>query len=109
MWDKRAEHLKTVDGNIVKMVLDQGFGDTKLVTVKLLGIYAPSIDKAGGPECKEFMDEWFDKHRSSSRWAFIVTTTQLASGDFVVSITDIGINSNLNAELAAFINTNGYE
>jgi hypothetical protein len=103
MWDKRAEHLKTVDGNTVKMVLDQGFGDTKLVTVRLLGIYTQE------PKCKEFVDDWFDKHRSAARWAYIVTTTQLDSGEFVVSITDIGINSNLNAELAEFIHVNGYK
>lgn len=109
MWDKRAEHLKTIDGNSVKLVLDQGFGDTKLVTVRLLGIYSQELNQPGGPECKKFVDEWFDKHGSSDRWSFVVTTSQLPSGEIVALITDIMNSSNLNAELAEFIQVNGYQ
>jgi len=113
MWDKRAEHLKTVDGQTVKMVLDQGHGDTKLVSVRLLGIYGQESDQPGGPACKEFINRWFGDHGADStgsdRWGFIVTTSQLPTGEIVASITDITISHNLNAELAEFIHANGFK
>lgn len=109
MWDKRAEYLSNNDGDTVKVVLDQGFGDTKLVSVRLLGVYAPELSQPGGPECKKFVETWFEKHSTDkARWGFIVTTSQLDFNTFVGVITDRAIESNLNAELAEFIHANGY-
>lgn len=109
MWDKRAEYLNNIDGNTVKVVLDQGFGDTKLVTVRLLGVYAPEISKPGGPECKKFVSDWFERWgREKDRWGFVVTTSQLSSDQFVGVVTDVALSSNLNAELTEFIHENGY-
>jgi len=110
MWDKRAEYLGNRDGNNVKLVLDQGFGDTKLVDIRLLGVYAPELSEKGGPECKEFVAKWFEAHDTdTTRWRFIVTTSSLKDTDrYVGIITDIGIESNLNAELTEFIHANGY-
>ncbi len=46
MWDKRAEYLDNSDGDSVKMVLDQGFGDTKLVDIRLFGRLCPGAFSA---------------------------------------------------------------
>lgn len=110
MWDKRAEFLKLTDDNKIKMILDQGFGDTKLVTLRLLGIYSQAVTPKGAEECKQFIKDWFEKNNPKKlRWGFIVTTSQISSNEFVGLVTDIGINANLNAELADFINANGYQ
>lgn len=117
MWDKRAEYLSNTDGDTVKVILDQGFGDTKLVTVRLLGVFAPELSEPGGPECQEFVQRWFEENPSSTtRWGFIVTTSRMKRTDkeqmtldrYVGVITDIGITTNLNAEITEFIHTNGY-
>lgn len=108
MWDKRAEYLGN-SGDSVKMVLDQGFGDTKLVDVRLLGVYAPEFSEPGGKECQEFIKEWFDRNNpSANRWAFIVTTTQVGRFEYVAVVTNLTVTSNLNAEIADFIHKNGY-
>lgn len=109
MWDKRAEYLDN-DSDSVKMVLDQGFGDTKLVDVRLLGVYAPKLDDPGGKECQEFISQWFISHSSSKgRWDFIVTTTQMGRFEFVAVVTDLTASSNLNAEMAKFVYEKGWE
>lgn len=117
MWDKRAEYLGNHDGDTVKVVLDQGFGDTKLVDIRLLGVYAPELSQPGGKECKEFVAEWFAKNNpSQSRWGVIVTTSRMKSTDreqttlsrYVGVITSMDGSSNLNAEVVEFIHANGY-
>lgn len=107
MWDKRAEYLDN-EADSVKMVLDQGFGDTKLVDVRLLGIYVPA---AGAVDCKMFISDWFARFErdKSPRWNFIVTTTQIGRFEFVAVVTDLSISSNLNAELAKYINENHWK
>lgn len=109
MWDKRAEYLHNVDGGTVKMILDQGFGDTKLVTIGLLGIYAPGLDEKGGLECKAFVQEWFENNTSAkTRWNFIVTTSKLDEDRFVAVVANQKNEFTLNALVAEFIHTNGY-
>lgn len=106
MWDKRAEYLSTIDGGTVKMVLDQGFGDTKLVTLRLLGVYVP---EKGATECKDFVEEWFNKNSSVNRWGYIVETVQLESDRFMAMVTDSAYNSCLNGEIADFIHNNDFK
>lgn len=117
MWDKRAEYLSNKDGNTIKMVLDQGFGDTKLVDIRLLGVNAPYLTQPGGPECQEFLSEWINNNNpSQTRWSYIVTTfrmrrtdrEQVSSNRYVAVVTNMTNTSNLNAELAEFIQTKGY-
>lgn len=110
MWIKRAEYLKN-ESDTVKMVLDQGFGDTKLVNLRLLGVYAPEIDETGGKECQAFISKWFSDHGiSDARWEFIVTTIEVKDvpNQYVAVVTDLTVTSNLNAELSQFIHENGY-
>lgn len=117
MWDKRAEYLDNHDGDTVQMVLDQGFGDTKLVDIRLLGVYAPELSEPGGKECKEFVAEWFAKNQAvGARWSFVVTTVRMKRTDkeqstlsrYVAVITNLTTTSNLNAEISEFIHENGY-
>lgn len=103
MWDKRAEYLSNT-GDTVKMILDQGFGDTKMVNVQLMGIYAPKLDEKGGPECQEFVEQWFETHApKKGRWGFVVTTVQIDFNRFVAVVTTLDNETNLNAALADFI------
>lgn len=117
MWDKRAEYLSNHDGDNAKMILDQGYGDTKLLEVRLLGVYAPELDQTGGPECQEFVSEWFIAHNPSmTRWGYIVTTSRMKRTDkeqmtlnrYVGVVTNMANTSTLNAEVAEFIHANGY-
>jgi endonuclease YncB( thermonuclease family) len=60
MWDRRATLYDVHDGDTVTVVLDQGFGDTKRIKVRLLGVYAPELNETGGTDCRNFVKEWFN-------------------------------------------------
>jgi len=99
------------------MVLDQGFGDTKQIEVRLLGTYAPELGDPGGPETQDFVENWFtSRQKTLVRWNFIVTTIRMKTVDreqqsfnrWIGIITDINNTANLNADVIAFIEKNGY-
>lgn len=115
MWDRRAEYLENHDGDTVRMNLDQGFGDTKLVDVRLMGVFAPELREPGGPECRAFVEAWFQS-RLAGRWSFVVTTARMKVADreqktldrYVGTITSLDGTDNLNLEVMAFIVSKGY-
>lgn len=117
MWDRRAEYLENHDGDTVRMVLDQGFDDTKTVAVRLLGVFAPELKQQGGPECRAFVEAWFQSRLSTStRWGFVVTTARMKVADreqttlsrYVGTVTSLDGTDNLNLDVMAFIVSNGY-
>lgn len=117
MWDRRAQYVENHDGDTVRMVLDQGFGDTKQVDVRLMGVFAPELREPGGPECQAFVEAWFQSRiRSGTRWFFVVTTARMKVADreqktldrYVGTITSIDGTDNLNLEVMAFIASKGY-
>lgn len=103
MWDKRAEYLSTTDDGKVKMVLDQGFGDTKLVTIELLGVYTSLADKIG-EEVKKFIEDWFDKNTPpKGRWGFVVTTSRVDDNRYLAVVAPLSNETTLNAAVADLI------
>lgn len=118
MWDRRAEYLSNYDGDTVKVTLDQGFGDTKTIDVRLFGVYAPEIREPGGIECRDFLNSWFKSQSilTVSRWSFIVTTALMKVADreqksldrYLGTITSLSGTRNLNLEIMQFIVSKGY-
>jgi endonuclease YncB( thermonuclease family) len=117
MWDRRAALVRAHDGDTIIVVLDQGFGDTKEISLRLLGVYAPELSQAGGKECLSFVSEWLHTNTSPSvRWPFVVTTARMKVADreqktldrFVGTVTTLDGSRNLNLELSAYIESKGY-
>lgn len=117
MWDKRAEYIRNHDGDNATMMLDQGHGDTKLLEVRLMGVFAPELREPGGKECQEFIEEWMHRNDvAGTRWKYIVITARMKTVDkeqmtftrYVGTITSLSGASNLNAELIEFIRIKGY-
>ena len=72
MWDRRARVLSVKDGDTLRVQLDQGFGDTKTLDLRLLGAFAPEHDEPGGPETKasySFQGPYSRTASGSWRWA----------------------------------------
>lgn len=104
------------DGDTLRVVLDQGFGDTKKIDLRLFNTYAPEHDEKGGPETRAFVLRWLDQNRQSGQeWPYVVTvqrvhddTHEIATlGRYVGTLTNAGGES-LNAAVTAFITNNGY-
>lgn len=117
MWDRRAEYLENHDGDTVKMVIDQGFGDTKLMEIRLFGVFAPELKQVGGPECQDFVKYWLESRVTAGRrWNFVVTTTRMKVADreqktldrYVGVITSLDGTDNLNLEIMNYIKSKGY-
>lgn len=117
MWDRRSEYLENHDGDTIKMTLDQGFGDTKLVDIRLLGVFAPELKQVGGIECQAFVQEWFKAHAvKGTRWGFVTTTARMKITDreqktldrYVGIVTSLDGTENLNLAIMQFIAANKY-
>lgn len=118
MWDRRAIYVSNHDGDTIKMILDQGFNDTKEIDVRLLGVFAPELKQVGGLECQEFVRNWFAWRRSAtSKWDFVVTTARMKVADkeqktldrYLGTVTSIDGSQNLNVDVMQFIAQNGYD
>ena len=115
MWDKRAQVLSNHDGDTVTLILDQGFGDTKKINLRLDAVYAPELNQVGGPETREFVRAWCaDRSMPLVTWPFVtitrmnraVTAEQSTLGRYVGTVM-CGQES-LNAAINAFLHERGY-
>jgi len=117
MWDRRARVLSVHDGDTITAVLDQGFGDTKEIVVRMLGVYAPELSQAGGAETRAFVARWLDQTTlAGTTYSHVVTTArtvrsdkeQTTLGRYVATVTNHDGSRNLNAEVMEFVAANGY-
>lgn len=110
MWDRRARLAWVKDGDTIEVVLDQGFGDTKQIAVRLLGVWAPELTQPGGPEAKQFVEAWFAALPPAA-WPFVVTTVRMKTTDreqmtfdrYVALVTSIDGSRSLNADVTAWL------
>ena len=80
MWDRRARVQRVIDGDTLEVVLDQGFGDTKRIIVRLKDCHAPERGQEGYKETKRYLTDWCIAASSGTRtWPFIVTTYRTQS------------------------------
>jgi len=117
MWDKRAQIRNIHDGDTLTVVLDQGFGDTKEIKVRLLGVFAPELSDAGGPETRDFVISWLGSRVTPTMtWPFVVTTARTKVSDkevetlgrYVGTLTTLDGTDNLNVDVMDFIRSKGY-
>lgn len=117
MWDKRATVVAVHDGDTITAVLDQGFGQTTQITVRLFGVFAPELKEHGGPEVRGFVERWMSEMEASwPKWPFVITTVRgpkvgkelLTFGRYLAIVTDSSHTRNLNAEVTAFIKECGF-
>lgn len=114
MWDRRAVVLEVTDGDTLLVDLDQGFGDTKEFSLRLLGVWAPESKQPGGPETKAFVERWIADRIGTARWPFVVTTARLKddSKEQRTFARYVGILTHgtqcLNTDIMAFVAAAGY-
>lgn len=110
MWDKRAKLIRVKDGDTLIAVLDQGFGETTELDLRLFGVWAPESSQKGGPETKAFVEKWFAS-LPETKWPFIVTTVRMKYTDkeqmsfsrYIGIVTSIDGSQNLNLDIQQFV------
>jgi endonuclease YncB( thermonuclease family) len=117
MWDRRAKVLAVKDGDTLRVVLDQGFGDAKTIDLRLLDTWAPEKDEPGGPETREYVETWLNEHDpDGDEWPFVVTVDRnragtrevVTFGRYVGTLTAFDGYSILNEDVNAFVASMGY-
>lgn len=117
MWDRRARIADVHDGDSVTAILDQGFGDTKQIKVRLLGVYAPELNEEGGAETRAFVARWLDEtaligatfpHVCITARTVRSDTEQTTLGRYVATLTNYDGTRNLNAEVNEYVTACGY-
>lgn len=72
LWYFRAALVSVVDGDTVRLLLDQGCGGRQQEDIRLLDVWAPETEDPGGPETTAFVQGWFSV--SGLRWPLVVKT-----------------------------------
>lgn len=93
---------------------DQGDWYRKVRDCRLYQVFGPELKQVGGPETKQFTLDWINR-RNVGKWPFWVDTLQttrgldiVTFGRYVTIIWNADRTAQLNAEVQAFVNANGY-
>ena len=77
MWEYRARHTSTLDGDTVRLTLDLGFSVRMQVDVRLLDVHAPELVQPGGLLVARYVADWMiAAHSSHLVWPLLVRTVQ---------------------------------
>lgn len=77
MWDFRAQLLDVIDGDTIRVLIDNGFHSRSEVDLRLWGVSAPERNQLGGPETHAFVRAWMDRTvQTPLRWPLYVQTYQ---------------------------------
>lgn len=110
-WGRRAEVVSVYDGDTLKVILDQGFGDTKALNLRLYGVHAPELHQVGGPETKAFVEQWLVLNALGVRWSIAVTTIRVRDDSHEIMtlsrylgvVTNLDGSVSLNKAISAFV------
>lgn len=110
-----ARFISNHDGDTVTVVLDQGFYDTKQITLRLANVWAPELKDKGGMVVWAFVSQWFTKRMSDNDWDFIVTTYQTKTGNdvktldrYVADVVAVKDGAHLNSDIMKYVAEKGY-
>lgn len=80
MWTYRAQLVRLVDADSVRLLCDTGFGQRYEVELRLIGCYMPEARQPGGPEMRQvaqaWVDEWTGGLGQLLTWPLLVETSQ---------------------------------
>lgn len=75
MFDYRARLTRAYDGDSFWALLDVGGGIRWEPELRLLGVSAPELNEPGGPETRDFVNDWFERRDPRREWPLHVATT----------------------------------
>lgn len=115
MYDRRAQYVENHDGDTAKLILDQGFYDTKLIHLRFANVWAPETDEPGGHEVQKYVQDWFNTNVDvKKKWNFIVVTYQVAGHDemsfnrYIGDVLTLDGKNTLASMVMKFIADKGY-
>jgi hypothetical protein len=114
----RIKVLEVHDGDTTpRSLVDRGGPDedTSTWSIRFKDVFAPELSQPGGPECRQFVIDWFAKHDDGTEWPFLLETFRTPKSDRmlttlsrIVGVYTAADGACLNDDVAAFIKANGY-
>jgi len=114
----RIKVLNIHDGDTTpRSLVDRGGveEDQSHWSIRFKDVFAPELSQAGGPECRQFVVDWFAAHDDGSEWPFLLETFRTPKSDLPVTTLSryVGVytaadGACLNHDIAAFVTANGY-
>lgn len=115
MWDRRAKIVRVIDGDTVEALLDQGFGDTKRITLRLKGARAPERGQQGSMETMQFVERWLVQRMRTLAWPFVVVTYRTSAdvedrsfARYIADVLTADLGETLSEAINQFVHDNGY-
>lgn len=75
MFDYRAVLTRAYDGDSFWVLNDTGGTFRWEPELRLLGVHAPELKDPGGPETRDFVNDWFARCDPRRKWPLYVATT----------------------------------
>lgn len=80
MWQYRAQILRVIDGDTIRVLADTGFTQRTEVDLRLIGCYTPEAAEPGGAHMRRIAEIWAEQWTSgpgaSMTWPFLIETAQ---------------------------------
>lgn len=109
----RAQILRVIDGDTLVILADTGFNQRAEVNVRLIAVFAPELDEAGGPEAKAWVETWLAENTDPARrWPVLVVTdvtkvyeptARMTFNRYVADIYEITSGAHLNAAINDYL------
>ena len=112
LWSYRAACLHVVDGDTIRVLIDQGFGGRQQEDLRLANVHAPEMPHPGGPQTRDYVTEWMATLPAGAKWPLLVQTQPTTGPDphqrrtftrYVADVTDATGTRNLNGDIREFL------
>lgn len=126
-WDYPCYYVANHDGDTVRVIVDQGFGNLKDIQdgLRLKDVFAPELHQEGGMDTRDFVAKWFRDHEANSiediitgfaLWPFILRTEmtkhnsreRMSFGRYIGTIWSSNDPITLNEAINAYVISKGY-
>lgn len=115
---QRIRVLDVHDGDTTpRSLVDRGGPNqqTEIWSIRFADVSAPELSQPGGPECREYVVDWFARHDDGTEWPFLLQTFQTPRSDKLVTTLSRIVGrytaadgACLNDDMNAFITARGY-
>jgi hypothetical protein len=103
------------DGDTVTLELDRYDDDSTVWDIRMLAVFCPEMNQAGGRECREYVTAWLELH-NRGRWPFWVDSVRnKANTDevqtftrYVCLVSNADRTAVLNHDVSLFAALNGW-
>jgi micrococcal nuclease len=95
----RGVVARVVDGDTLDIDLDQGLRNTRRERLRLRGVNAPEMARAGGSEAKVYVEAWVTEHMAHARALTVETYKTDNWGRWVAVVWCPEEEACLNADL----------